>query len=56
MKVKILSGSWPSSLENEVNRWLDGEGRRNEIIDIKYVVGDDKVSSMYRFSAMIIYK
>ena len=51
LKVKIINASFPSSLESEVNNWLS----RNsvEVVDIKYTSCGD--SSIYRFSAMIIY-
>ena len=53
VKVKIINASFPSTLESEVNSWLS----RNsvEVIDIKYTGGGDGASSIYRFSAMIIY-
>lgn len=52
MKVKVISASFPTSLENDVNFWL--KSNRVNVIDIKYAV-DGSVSSMYRFSAMIVY-
>lgn len=53
MKVKVIYASYPSSLENDVNYWLKLNKQTN-VIDIKYAV-DGSVSTMYRFSAMIIY-
>lgn len=53
MKVKILYGSFPNSLEDEINRWL--RGTKTEVIDIKYAVGDRDMG-IYRYSAMILYK
>lgn len=52
MKVKVIYASFPTSLENDVNFWL--KSNRVNVIDIKYAA-DGSVSSMYRFSAMIIY-
>ena len=54
MKVKIIYASFLDSLENDINRWL-AYNHRAEVIDIKYAVGD-KDMSLYRYSAMIIYK
>ena len=55
MKVKILTASFPSSLEDEINRWLDTYSKKLDIIDIKYAV-DQNVGTIYRYSAMIIYR
>ena len=55
MKVKILTASFPDSLENEINRWLDTFSKKLDIIDIKYAV-DQGVGVIYRYSAMIIYR
>ncbi len=55
MKVKILTASFPDSLENEINRWLDTYSKKLDIIDIKYAV-DQNASIIYRYSAMIIYR
>ena len=55
MKVKILTASFPDSLENEINRWLDTYSKKFNIIDIKYAVDQD-VGIAYRYSAMIIYR
>ena len=52
LKVKIISAAFPSSLESDINRWL--AYNPVEVIDIKYTSGDGS-SSVYRFSAMIIY-
>lgn len=52
MQVKVICASFPSSLESDVNYWLKSNKQAN-VIDIKYSV--DGASSMYRFSAMIIY-
>ena len=54
MKVKILTASFPESLENEINRWLDTYSKKLDIIDIKYAV--DQNSGIHRYSAMIIYR
>lgn len=55
MKVKILTASFPDSLENEINRWLDTYSKKLDIIDIKYAV-DQSVGIIYRYSAMVIYR
>jgi hypothetical protein len=55
MKVKILTASFPDSLESEINRWLDTYSKKLDIIDIKYAVDQD-VGIAYRYSAMIIYR
>lgn len=54
MKVKILTASFPDSLENEINRWLDIYSKNLNIIDIKYAVNQG-TNMIYRYSAMIIY-
>ena len=54
MKVKILTASFPDSLESEINRWLDTYSKKLDIVDIKYAV-DQNASMIYRYSAMIIY-
>ena len=53
MKVKILTASFPDSLEGEINRWLDTYGKKLDIIDIKYAV--DQSAGIYSYSAMVIY-
>ena len=55
MKVKILTASFPSSLEDEINRWLDTYSKKLDIVDIKYAV-DQNAGTIYRYSAMIIYR
>ena len=55
MKVKILTASFPDSLENEINRWLDTYSKKLDVIDIKYAV-EQGVGIAYRYSAMIIYR
>jgi hypothetical protein len=55
MKVKILTASFPDSLENEINRWLDTYSKKLDIIDIKYAV-DQNAGAIYRYSAMVIYR
>jgi hypothetical protein len=55
MKVKILTASFPDSLENEINRWLDAYSKKLDIIDIKYAV-DQNAGAIYRYSAMVIYR
>ena len=55
MKVKILTASFPNSLESEINRWLDTYSKKLDIIDIKYAV-DQNASAIYRYSAMVIYR
>lgn len=54
MKVKILTASFPDSLESEINCWLDTYGKKLDVIDIKYAV--DQSASIYRYSAMVIYR
>lgn len=53
LKVKILNAAFPSSLESEVNSWLSHNFV--EVVDIKYTSCGDSASSIYRFTAMIIY-
>lgn len=55
MKVKILTASFPSSLEDEINRWLDTYSKKLDIIDVKYAI-DQNAGTIYRYSAMIIYR
>lgn len=53
MKVKMLYGSFISSLESDINSWLSNN-KKVKVVDIKYAVDHD--CGMYRYSAMIIYE
>ena len=53
MKVKIISESYGSSLENSINAWLT-RNHKVKVIDIKYSVADK--DSFHRHNAMIIYE
>lgn len=53
MRVKIISESYGSSLENSVNAWLI-RNNKVKVIDIKYSVADK--DSFHRHNAMIIYE
>lgn len=54
MKVKMLYASFPTTLESDINRWLQSNRRAN-VIDIKYATGGHD-SSLYRYTALIIYE
>lgn len=53
MRVKIISESYGSSLENSVNAWLT-RNCKVKVVDIKYSVADR--DSFHRHNAMIIYE
>ena len=53
MRVKIISESYGSSLENSINDWLI-RNNKIKVIDIKYSVADK--DSFHRHNAMIIYE
>lgn len=60
-KVKIFSSIYEDRLENEINKWFEGqkEGQKNiSIIDIKYSTsqsGNGYGSMRYSYSALIHY-
>ena len=61
MKVKIISASSVSSLEREIEWWLNKcQEKNNIIVDIKFGGCGGFVSTSYggyeEYSAMIIYK
>lgn len=57
MRVKLFEafGTW-SSLDDDINRWLEKEGRDFKIIDIKYSTCGGNASSSVKSSALVLYE